>query len=219
MPTRPMALHGRPAGEMNLVGGQLFLDFVNTVGSRRNSPTQGPAVCDDKLRDYLDVVAWGRHTKLLSNAEAELLLRESGRLPKEASAVYRRALRLREAIYQVCQSVLSSAQPETGQLEVINLELLIARQAERFVRRKARFGFEWNAPSSALDRVLWFVTQSAVQWLTTGDLSRLRECGGEDCGWVFEDTSRNRSRQWCDMSDCGNRAKIRRFRIRHQRDA
>ncbi|MGA2590961.1 MAG: CGNR zinc finger domain-containing protein [Bryobacteraceae bacterium] len=32
------------------------------------------------------------------------------------------------------------------------------------------------------------------------------------CGWMFLDTTRNRSRQWCDMRDCGNRAKVRRFR-------
>jgi predicted RNA-binding Zn ribbon-like protein len=35
---------------------------------------------------------------------------------------------------------------------------------------------------------------------------------------LFLDTSRNRRRQWCDMQDCGNRAKVQRFR-RKQRPA
>ncbi|MBA3694513.1 MAG: CGNR zinc finger domain-containing protein, partial [Acidobacteria bacterium] len=30
------------------------------------------------------------------------------------------------------------------------------------------------------------------------------------------DTSRNRTRQWCDMKDCGNLAKVRRFRAKQQ---
>jgi predicted RNA-binding Zn ribbon-like protein len=210
------ALDGRLAGEMNLVGGRLFLDFVNTVGARHNLPSHHAAVCGDKLKAYLDLLAWGLHVKLLSKAEAEVLLRESRRSPREASAVHRRAVRLREAIHHLCKAILSSANPEPADLDVLNQELHVARNVERLVGDKAVFSFEWNASVSALDRVLWFVTRSAAEWLTTGDLSRLRECQGEDCGWVFEDTSRNRSRQWCDMSDCGNRAKIRRFRMRQK---
>jgi predicted RNA-binding Zn ribbon-like protein len=45
-------------------------------------------------------------------------------------------------------------------------------------------------------------------------LERVRECANHDCGWLFLDLSRNRSRKWCDMSSCGNRAKVRRFRER-----
>jgi predicted RNA-binding Zn ribbon-like protein len=131
--------------------------------------------------------------------------------------VFKRAIQLREAIYRICKAILTKKQPEQPCLDVINKELRVARGVERLVSRKAGFGLKWDAPISALDRVLWFVTQSAVEWLTTGDLSRLRECRGEDCGWIFEDLSRNRSRQWCDMNDCGNLAKVRRFRLRQQR--
>src|SRR5947209_19825229 len=111
MTKRLIALQGRLAGEMNLVGGRLFLDFVNTVGARRNSVTHRTAVYEDKLKDYLDLVAWGLHVKLLSISEVDVLIRESGRLPKESSAVFRRAVRLREAIYHICKAVLSHTQP------------------------------------------------------------------------------------------------------------
>jgi predicted RNA-binding Zn ribbon-like protein len=67
--------------------------------------------------------------------------------------------------------------------------------------------------------MLWHIADSAAEFLTTGDLTRLRECSGEDCGWLFEDTSKNRSRQWCDMRDCGNLAKVRRFRTRLHAEA
>jgi predicted RNA-binding Zn ribbon-like protein len=36
-------------------------------------------------------------------------------------------------------------------------------------------------------------------------------CAAQDCSWVFLDTSKNKKRRWCDMSDCGNREKARRF--------
>jgi hypothetical protein len=45
---------------------------------------------------------------------------------------------------------------------------------------------------------------------------RLKACRGEDCRWVFLDGSRNTSRRWCDMAQCGNRAKSVTFRLRHR---
>lgn len=41
----------------------------------------------------------------------------------------------------------------------------------------------------------------------------LRICGNPLCRWVFVDRSRNRSRRWCDMAACGNRAKVARHRL------
>ena len=45
---------------------------------------------------------------------------------------------------------------------------------------------------------------------------RFKACRALDCGWVFIDGSRNLSRRWCDMGDCGNRAKGAAFRARAQ---
>jgi predicted RNA-binding Zn ribbon-like protein len=42
-------------------------------------------------------------------------------------------------------------------------------------------------------------------------LDRVRSCQGDTCGWLFLDMSKNRSRRWCSMSDCGNTAKARRY--------
>jgi predicted RNA-binding Zn ribbon-like protein len=45
---------------------------------------------------------------------------------------------------------------------------------------------------------------------------RFKACRGDDCRWVFLDGSRNTSRRWCDMANCGNRAKVATFRDRHR---
>ncbi len=78
----------------------------------------------------------------------------------------------------------------------------------------AGYAWTWADDPNALDRMLWPLVRSAAELLVTGDLSRVRVCGGERCGWLFVDTSKNRSRRWCDMQDCGNVAKVRRFRTR-----
>lgn len=46
--------------------------------------------------------------------------------------------------------------------------------------------------------------------------SRVKACRGDDCAWVFIDGSRNTSRRWCAMANCGNRAKMATFRDRHR---
>ncbi len=66
------------------------------------------------------------------------------------------------------------------------------------------------APVDALEAV-----SAAVLALTaSGDLDRIRLCPADDCREAFYDRSRNRSRVWCDMADCGNVAKVRALRAR-----
>ena len=47
-----------------------------------------------------------------------------------------------------------------------------------------------------------------------GTWERMKACAADTCRWAFYDHSRNRSRQWCDMAVCGNRAKARSYRQR-----
>ena len=197
------------AAEMRLVGGRLCLDFVNTVDGRKNDLVLG-----DKLGDYSDLVAWSQHSGIVTATEAARLIRESKQKPAAANTVFHRAIALREALHRILKATVMESVPPSIDLETVNDELLKARKNERLISTDEGFRWEWIGGETALDRMLWSIAQSAAEFLSTGDLSRLRECGGEECGWLFEDTSRNRSRQWCHMQDCGNVAKVRRFRTR-----
>ncbi|WP_027685242.1 CGNR zinc finger domain-containing protein [Rhizobium leguminosarum] len=50
--------------------------------------------------------------------------------------------------------------------------------------------------------------RSALRLIAMPDPQRMKICG--NCGWLFIDRSKNRSRAWCDMAVCGNRAKAHR---------
>ncbi len=219
-----MDLSARPAATVKLVGGRLCLDFLNTVGGRRKQMAGRRGLADsviilnDKLNDYFDLLAWSRHAAVIDEAELQLLVREAKRREQEAAKVFARTVKLREAIYRICQTIINHTKPLSLDLELFNEELLQARSHERLSRLGSSFTWEWTAEGNALDQILWPIVRSAAELFTTGDLTRLRECGGEDCRWIFEDNSRNRSRQWCTMQDCGNVAKVRRFRSRHRDD-
>jgi predicted RNA-binding Zn ribbon-like protein len=59
---------------------------------------------------------------------------------------------------------------------------------------------------------------AAMDLLLTADYGRLRRCPPEDggCGWIVLDQSRNGSRRWCQMADCGSAAKSRRLTERRR---
>ena len=73
-----------------------------------------------------------------------------------------------------------------------------------------RFAWSWTPAQSPIEAVLGPIALSALTTLAQADLTRVKQCQGEKCGWVFFDTTKNKSRRWCEMEVCGNRAKQRR---------
>jgi predicted RNA-binding Zn ribbon-like protein len=84
---------------------------------------------------------------------------------------------------------------------------------ERAARRSdLRVGFAGGAlVFESTDRILAAIAAA----MADGSWTRLKACRSDTCQFAFIDTSRNRSRQWCDMAVCGNREKARRFRSSH----
>ena len=102
---------------------------------------------------------------------------------------------------------------EVARFRVLLHRLLSQGQNHRGVLPAVRgYGWGWIGPAEDVARSLWPVAWSAALLLTGPDLARLKCCDG--CGRLFVDASRNRSRRWCDMQGCGNRAKVARHRQR-----
>jgi predicted RNA-binding Zn ribbon-like protein len=203
------------------VGGSLCLDFVNTVRGRisrsvsRSVKDYADRVVGERLDSYDALLRWGTLVGVLTTREAKSLSRSAAATPSRAVAVLERSLTVREAMYRVFKAALEGWAPRPKDLAALNRELQIARMHERLVA-SPRPGWEWDE-TMALDRVLWPVVRSAGELLTSADLERVGQCPGDECGWLFLDTSRARRRQWCDMAECGNLAKVRRFRQKRRR--
>lgn len=208
--------------KFKLVGGDASLDFVNTVSGRSSNPnkTNGRNYYDfyraDKLENYTDLIAWSVKAGLLDEKNTKRLLQIAATDERAAEKILRRAIVLRESVYRLFKSVVEGWQPEAKDLENLNRELNVARRRQKLAAAENGFAYEWINSDTALDSMLWQISESAAEMLLKGDLTRIRQCGSDVCNWLFLDTSRNRSRQWCDMKDCGNLAKVRRFRQRQQ---
>lgn len=197
-----------PVEGLNLIGGRPSLDFTNTEGGERNGPPE-------RLASYEDLVAWSLKAGVLDDVAASRLAARAARRPEDARGVLRRGVTLREALFRIVTAATSGLAPAKQDVEILDRELRQA-MAHRRLAPTGEGGFAWAfEDSDALDRPLWTIVLDAAELLSSESLSRVKECHGDTCRWLFLDESKNRSRRWCDMGDCGNRAKARRYRRRH----
>jgi len=187
---------------------RLCLDFTNTVNWHASAHPI------EELPAYSDLLSWAHKVGLVTEAEAQRLGRLAARRPAEAAAVLQRAHALREAIYRLLSATAHQQRADPADLEIINTELPASLAHSRLTPAAQGYALAWpaQADADALDRLLWPVAFSAADLLTHPELlSRVGECADDrGCGYLFLDMTKNRSRRWCDMKDCGNRAKARR---------
>ena len=195
---------GGYTGTYEATAGRLCLDFTNTLANRLGDRSH------EWLDSYHNLVAWAQLAGALSPEAARPLLDQAAAQPEKAALVLDQAIELRETIYRIFSATGSSGRPARRDLDDLNAALSGALPHLRVIPEGTAFGWEWSGEVGALERMLWPVARSAADLLTSEELGRVGECHGEGCGWLFLDLSRNRSRRWCDMGDCGNRAKARR---------
>lgn len=206
-----MVVNTNPSGSehvFELTGGRLCLDFVNTVsGDRTGTPRE-------RIAEYADLVAWARQSCAIEAPHARRLLAESRKRPGDAEAVAREALALRETLWCIFSAVAERRDPRPADLAAVSAQLARALVHRRIERKDGGYALSWDDPPGALEAPLWRVVASASDVLTSGaDLDRVRVCGmheTRECSWVFVDQTRARTRRWCSMKVCGNKAKSRR---------
>ena len=193
------------ADTLKLLGGRLSLDFANTADWHASDHPV------EFLTSYSDLVVWSQHVGILTDHQAQRLLKKAARRPEDANAVLERAIALREAIYRIFSAISRGGPPQAADLAAFNAELSGALAQSRIVSTAEGFAWDWAGAEDTLDQMLWPVMHDAAGLLTSEELDRVGQCAADRCGWLFLDTSRNRSRRWCSMEDCGNRAKARRY--------
>ena len=206
--------------ELPLVGGHPALDLVNTV--ERGTPAPGGQPLD-YLTDPPALLRWARCVSLVDEAEVAAVSDGWERDPSSAYAALAAVRDVREALHVALLATIDGVPSDTGTVAAA-LERLHSRWAAAVGRSRltvqpqgataARLAVGVTAGPLVPDRA----ADAAVEVLRTADLARLRRCppdaGG--CGWVFLDRSRNGSRRWCRMADCGTTAKARRLTERRR---
>jgi predicted RNA-binding Zn ribbon-like protein len=172
-----------------------------------------PLPAADLIREFVNTRNVEQQTDELGSPEAlAQWLRRHGLLAGRADADERDrrlALDLREALRETLLTHHDSAgEPAAPDLERLAGDLTL------------RLTFPAGGPrlepaEPGVRGALAALVAAVYRSVADGSWSRLKACPAEDCTWAFYDASKNRSRTWCSMEVCGNRAKTRTFRSRH----
>src|SRR4051795_724211 len=240
LPTRVIPLNSllvesgrRDIATLDRCGGDLALDFANTLGGLREGPWD-----DEWLHGYDDLADWARHAGALAPTDAAALRRRAAAHPRAAAAAYARAIALREKIHRgraagparaaaaayaraialreqshrVMAAVAAGDAPAAADLDALRAAYAGAVAHAALTTRGDRADFSWSG--DGLDRPLWPVALAAVDLLRSDRLARLKQC--RNCRWLFLDASKNASRRWCSMAHCGTGAKVAATRARRR---
>ena len=188
------------------VGGRPSLDLLNTA----DWPSTGPA--RDRLASYERLLEWAVEAGVLGAAAAGRLRKRAAANPPEPGGHWRSAASSGEPFTAPSSRswpIVGSRAPPIGSNPFLREALAhLALEPSQPGRGGLRAG--WPELDASLDGPTWPVVWDAVQLFLSEESSRLRVCGGQDCGWVYVDRSRNGLRRWCEMETCGTTAKNRR---------
>jgi predicted RNA-binding Zn ribbon-like protein len=190
----------RDIATLDRLGGDLALDFVNTLGGLREGPWD-----DEWLHDYADLANWARAVGVLDAAGA------APPRGRAAAAAFRRAIALREHVYAAMAALAAGEAPPHDDLAALEAAHRDALAYARLVPHGA--AHDW-ALDDDLDRPARAVALAAIDLLRSERLARLKQC--RNCRWLFLDASKNSSRRWCSMAHCGTGAKVAATRARRR---
>lgn len=178
------------------LGGALCLDFTNTVS------WQPEGLSQDRITSYKDLLDWAQQAGILQARKPLEALATAQ--PQHAVHVLQQAWNLREHLH----ALLMPGSVNDQQLVVFNRMLADALLHLQIANNPTGVCL-WHWQPEALEQPLWPVIWSAAH-LMVGD-EPIKCCGNPKCGWLFIDRSRRQNRRWCEMRECGSRAKARRY--------
>ena len=191
--------------KFKFIGGNLSLDFINTAGDHLGA---NPS---EYLRSYEHLVSWAVAAEVFSESEKKRLLKIADHEPAKADKTLKKAIKLREILFQMLLATIAEEKYPPELLKSFNDYLAETLKHLRLKQSGGTHFFSWNESEDNLEQIIWVITWSAANLLVNENLKPLKVCADNLCGWLFLDTSKNKRRAWCDMKDCGNRNKLRRF--------
>jgi predicted RNA-binding Zn ribbon-like protein len=196
------------AAVLPLVGGALAFDLTNTSSGRG-----GPRWLEH-LQNADNVVDWARHAKILTARDAKRLHGLIAADRRLAGELRDGMVALRELIHLVGVDIAATSRARAKDMDALVRIHAGCLARARLVRTGSTFAWVWDPVRSPVEAILGPVALSALSVLTGADLSRIKRCPGDHCGWLFFDATKNKRRRWCEMEVCGNRAKQKRRRAR-----
>lgn len=189
---------------LELDGGTLCLNFVNTVRNRFENPFYEFIVTPE------DLLLWSHRTQICDASTEQQLSKYISENHDKTIRELKRIIRVRELLYRIFRNIVQKEPPLIEDIRVFNNEI---SYAFRFLNIEINDNLEtrtiWNYKEHDILFTLLPIMKSAYELLTSGLKDQIKEC--PNCGWLYFDISKSKSRVWCNMKTCGNTKKIKKY--------
>jgi len=185
------------------VGGHVVLNFVNTCGGadkRRDG---------ERLTDWETAIDWATAHGLIDPAELRPMEKTRRKEERDPSDLLDELRDLRETVHTVLSALAGGMPvPQAARVRLEGYVIDAVKHAE--LRLNGHEPASWvvvpEKAGSALMKDRLALAANAL--LGQPVIANVRECAA--CSWLFLDLSKSKSRRWCSMATCGNRAKAQR---------
>lgn len=187
------------------------LDFINTLEFEKGQPV-------DRFDSVETALVWLFRHELLHR---DMLTNELRRSREEAQAgdkTLAKLRRVRAAMRELADATVERRPAKSHQVDEVN-RALRTHYVYYLVPGPDGVSMDHRHDGDPIDGALARLAESLAREVSQGHPERLRVCANDECSWIFNDTSRTGRRKWCDMSTCGNRAKVARHRARKKEEA
>ena len=198
-------------GNYKLIGGLICFDFTNTVSWRE---TEHPHEWFDSFDNF---TKWTEITDILEKEQAKELLKTLQGSREEGERHLNKMIEIREFLFNLFNHQVREGSIRPDDLQRLGVLGQSVYNHQMLAPSGSSYQWTWRNDISPLDKIHYTVIGAALEVITRHDLSRIKKC--PSCQWLYMDMSKNKSRRWCTMEDCGNRHKVNAFNQNKKRQS
>lgn len=196
--------------QISLSGNSLVLNFINTVHNR-NKPYNESI---EYLKEPDDIFVW---------ADILELLPDDKKIPGNSSVKefnlknrFKELIKFRELLFSIFSAIANESEIEETQLSLFNRYLKRYYSSTELVIGENYEIFECITDyKDRLEFILLVLIKDARNLLLNENQNRIKSC--PNCGWIFLDKTKGKTKKWCSMKDCGNNIKSLNWYNKHKK--
>ena len=159
------------------------------------------------MQDSTRTLAWADQVGSVNHEQRAGLAWHTEQAPDQAAAELRRLHRLRRAVVDVFGVIADQSRVPEPAWAILRRAageawLVLSRSCGTSGCARPGSWTRWRPSAAPIAYAAW-------ELLTSGPLDRVKRCHA--CPWLYLDQSKNGSRRWCSMDDCGKAVKMSRY--------
>lgn len=193
------------AEKWNMPAGNVALSFANTMDWHAS---EQPI---ELLTSYKEFTAWARDYAVISQAQKDELDAQAENDLDKSRKQLTDVQKIRDVLFRIFEAEAHERDVDLKDLDYLMHKYTQAMDHAKISNDGIRYAITWPKDATDLEHPIWEIVRGSIELLLSENRIHVGQCADDrGCGFLFLDTSKNHSRRWCSMENCGNRAKAQR---------